>query len=154
MIFTTKTYPGGVNVRRIRFTICPHDIVAVTSYPENGLEHTICVAFWVALRRFFTDRRDLRETIVSYTVSTVGDYFSTRSTRRNACRRFHRTICYTHILGFAGTRQRQLIHLRDIYLSMYHHLFNFLAGFRKDVGDQVPYTLLTNTYVLHYVNES
>lgn len=56
----TETYPGAVNVRRIRFAICPEDIVAFRSYADNDLEHTISVALGFVLRRGFTDRRGQR----------------------------------------------------------------------------------------------
>lgn len=140
-----KIYPGDVHVRRLRFAIRPYDIVSVISYVQNDPEHTISVALEVVLRRHFADRRDQKEETVSYTLSIIAEHLPTRSNRRNVLCRFIRTICQYRVLGFAGTMQRQLLHLHDIDQSTYHHPLDIFNGCGRDPGYQLPYTPLRET---------
>lgn len=97
-----------MDVRLLHFAIRPYDFVADKCFAENDLEHTICVALEVFLSRQFTNRTAPRETTASYTVSIAGEHFPTRSNRQNARFSFHRTICHTRVLRFAGTMKLQL----------------------------------------------
>lgn len=134
-----NTYPSEVNVVRVRFPIHPYDIVAVTSYADNELKQTVGAALGVVLTREFTDERGTRETKISYMVYIFGGIFPNRGTSHTATSRFHPSIFNTFVLGFENTMQRNLIHLRNIHLLTYCHLFGLLASYCRDEGVKCPY---------------